>query len=335
MSSNPQETYDSWIKHEIYMRGQYSRINKEMQVFVEELYEDITAKITSDELTEYSKNHYNKILQEIDELIESQYITISEALEDSLTELAVYQSTYAAEFAVTNELLKGLKTPVVVKEELLRALVTDEACDGLEFAEWINREKNSVQQNIKKQIRIGVAAGESNSKIMKRLVGTGATNHIGSTKKKTQANLEAVVRTQAKHATTQATKETFIKSGIAKYVLSAVLDSRTTDTCKNLDGTVHEYAEKGAMHPPFHPNCRTTEMPYIEGADIGETYPQWLARQSPDTQKEALGAGKFKLYLQGMPISKFVDNNYNVMTLEQLKLKEGINDDLIIDNKAA
>ncbi|HHK8643146.1 TPA: minor capsid protein [Vibrio parahaemolyticus] len=330
-----QEAYDNWIKHEIYMRGQYSRINNEMQLFVEQMYEDIVSKITSGELTEYSKNHYNNILQEINELIDAQYVFISDALEDSLTELAVYQSSYAASFAVSNELLKSITTPTVLSDSFIRELIKDEYCDGLEYAEWISREKSHVQKEVKKQIRLGVTSGESNSQIMKRVVGTKATGYIGSTQKKTKANLEAIVRTYAKHANTQATKETFKKNGLTQYILSAVLDSRTTDTCKNLDGTVHTYGEKGEKHPPFHPNCRTTEMPYFEGVDLGETYPQWLARQPAETQKEALGAGKYKLYKQGMPISKFVDNNYNVMTLEQLKLKEGINDNLIIESKAA
>ena len=57
-------------------------------------------------------------------------------------------------------------------------------------------------------------------------------------------------------------KQIAIHNGIEKFVLVAVLDNKTSEICKTLDGTEGFWAtaEIGIDLPPFHPWCRTVAV---------------------------------------------------------------------------
>lgn len=58
-------------------------------------------------------------------------------------------------------------------------------------------------------------------------------------------------------------KKCFDAFGVERYELIAVLDSRTSDICRGMNGKVfstREY-EIGVTAPPFHQHCRTTVSP--------------------------------------------------------------------------
>ena len=66
-------------------------------------------------------------------------------------------------------------------------------------------------------------------------------------------------------------------AGVIKYQFLAVLDSRTSHTCSDLNGEVFktEDATEGENYPPMHPHCRSTTVPYeyadIESDTVNET----------------------------------------------------------------
>ena len=53
---------------------------------------------------------------------------------------------------------------------------------------------------------------------------------------------------------------------------------------------------------------------YVD-ADI--TFDDWLKDQSAETQKEVLGATRYKLFQEGVKINQFVDNG-RVLTIDEL-----------------
>ncbi|HID0855721.1 minor capsid protein [Clostridium botulinum] len=58
----------------------------------------------------------------------------------------------------------------------------------------------------------------------------------------------------------------YIGSGVVKeYEILATLDLHTSKICRLLDGKVFKVSEKeiGVNAPPFHPNYRTTIIPYF------------------------------------------------------------------------
>ena len=101
--------------------------------------------------------------------------------------------------------------------------------------------------------------------------------------------------------------------GIEKYQIIAVIDDRTSDICRSLNGTSYllDDYEVCVTAPPFHPNCRSTTRPYVdeieeslierntrdkETGEVDMTYKEWLEKYKvQDGQDKSKGkrfAGK-------------------------------------------
>jgi SPP1 gp7 family putative phage head morphogenesis protein len=61
----------------------------------------------------------------------------------------------------------------------------------------------------------------------------------------------------------QANKQAFMEANVMKYEVSAVMDRKTSKTCRSLDGEQFDFenAKVGVNYPPFHARCRTTVIP--------------------------------------------------------------------------
>ena len=79
-------------------------------------------------------------------------------------------------------------------------------------------------------------------------------------------NTVRLVRTEYNKILNEASAEACSELGIPKYKILATLDSRTSEICRDEDGKLYNYKDKevGVNFPPFHPNCRTTTIPYFE-----------------------------------------------------------------------
>lgn len=61
-------------------------------------------------------------------------------------------------------------------------------------------------------------------------------------------------------------RDMFHELGVEEYEIVATLDTKTSEICRNLDGTHHPMSEyqAGVTAPPFHCWCRTTTVPYFD-----------------------------------------------------------------------
>lgn len=77
---------------------------------------------------------------------------------------------------------------------------------------------------------------------------------------------EAIVRTDGTNIINNATAKRYIEAGLTKYDFLAHIDSRTTETCKSLNGKTFELKDyqPGTNAPPMHVNCRSTIIPNDE-----------------------------------------------------------------------
>lgn len=83
---------------------------------------------------------------------------------------------------------------------------------------------------------------------------------------------DRLVRTECNYFHNQADAMAYEEMDVDKYVFVAVLDTRTSTICQNLDNKVFELKEKqvGKNYPPMHVNCRSTTRAYM-GAEIEAT----------------------------------------------------------------
>ena len=83
---------------------------------------------------------------------------------------------------------------------------------------------------------------------------------------------DRLVRTECNHFHNQADAMAYEEMDVEKYVFMAVLDTRTSTICQNLDNKVFELKKRhvGENYPPMHPNCRSTTRAYM-GEEIEKT----------------------------------------------------------------
>ena len=129
------------------------------------------------------------------------------------------------------------------------------------------------------------------------------------------------------------------------YEWVSVLDTRTSDICKALDGVKYDLDDPKRRKPPAHPNCRSTITPVLKswkelGLDFDEledstrrdmngkavsselNYGEWLKTQPASVQDEALGKAKADLFRKNdLDMKDFVNRIGEPLTVEQVKEK--------------
>lgn len=306
---------DKTIKHQIAMRGQYTRIAKQAALHLQALKSQVKVELdeamTARNWTAVAR--LRKTFVTIDKLIADEYELMSDTLKRELADLFVYE----AEF--TSKLLGFDFSNSLVTEKLVESIVSNDPFDGKILGEWVDEQKLATQIKIKQTIRLGVLNGLSTAKIVDALYAEPANPFLGA-----KRNAEILVRTASAHVTSQAALKTFERVGFRSYQLSAVLDSRTTPVCRALDGKIYKVSDKGRKVPPFHPGCRTVmiavsdeEPPFTDG------YEDWLSKQSATEQEAILGPARYRLWKSGQPLESFVDlDTHHVIPLDQLRSKE-------------
>lgn len=160
--------------------------------------------------------------------------------------------------------------------------------DGSNYSSrtWANRDKlvNELRTLMPRAIAQGKSVQSS----------AGVLSKIMNTAKNVA---ERLIRTETANILQESTFESYTESGVVgKYRNLATLDKKTSDICKEMDGTEFDLADKevGITAPPFHVNCRTTTVVVFEDfkapdekriardkdgnnilVDADTTYPQW------------------------------------------------------------
>lgn len=83
-----------------------------------------------------------------------------------------------------------------------------------------------------------------------------------------------LIRTEYNALQTSSSIEAYKQANIKQYKISATLDNRTSEICREMDGEIFDVdkAEQGVNCPPFHPNCRTATIPYFAPDEIDEQF---------------------------------------------------------------
>lgn len=268
-------------------------------------------------------------------------------LRDSLKGLSAYASEFHDEtlrLAGTVAQVRAMLSPeaaAVWKAVLQRPLqstgdLLEPFLDG-----WSQR----ALLRMERTIRVGYAQGLSVAQIVAQLRGTAEQHYrdgqLGSI---TKREADAMVRTAIAHVNSAAQMEVYRQNAdmLDGYQWVSILDSRTSATCRSLDGRIFKLG-KGPV-PPIHVNCRSGTLPVVKGmtrrkglrpaeGPYGEhnvrahtTYYEWLKRQPKYFQIDALGPTRAELFRNGgLTPQEFadlqLDKNFQPLTLEQMRRK--------------
>lgn len=276
------------------------------------------------------------------ELLDTGRSRIAGLVEDELQQLAATEGEWQITAWRRHLPVKiELSVPAPAK---LEAILSSQPFEGELLRDWFRSLAASTQQAISRQINIGMMGGESIAEISRRLSGTRARAFTDGVFQTTRRNAEIISRTAAAHVSMAARQITIDSNlSVVKGVLwVSTLDTRTSEICMGLDGKV--FAPDEGPRPPAHFNCRSTiiallkswrelgfdkdELPPSTRASLNGqvperiTYGEWLRNQPLETQVEALGSNKARLFRSGqVEIDRFTDDRGRPLTIKQLRSK--------------
>ena len=134
---------------------------------------------------------------------------------------------------------------------------------GSNFSDRIWSDKDKLISTLEQTIPQGIALGQNPKKVARSIAKTLETKY---------SNAERIARTEMNHVCNDASRDAYkeVPEVLQEYKVVATLDNRTSDICQNQDGQVYKMSEwsEGVTAPPFHPNCRSTTVPYFEDVDL-------------------------------------------------------------------
>ncbi|WP_434681351.1 phage head morphogenesis protein [Pseudomonas sp. R1-18] len=288
-------------------------------------------------LSAYGTRRYEQQIRALQNDLAAVYGSMKGQIQLDLRELSVVESKFSIELmgqVVRPVVQLNTPSPQMIKAAALSEPMKLEARTGVQkisISGALDQFGTKKSAEIIGEIQIGAALGETTPQISRRLAGLHQLQRDQAT---------ALVRTVTNHVAATARMETLnanddILEGKKRI---ATLDGRTSPVCRSLDGTV---VPLSAPSPPFHWNCRTSEIPWLKaeyrreipgstrpsvGPDGAKpvrsntTYQEWLERQPASFQREVLGPSRYALFSKGeLTLDRFVAANGKTLTLDQLR----------------
>lgn len=347
-----QALLDATIRHAVFLERLKAGEVEKFAPFLKEIDRSLRERLNRGDLTAYTIQRLNRLLEEVDTLLLGIFNRFSDQLMLDLVDLANYEAqfeasslTRAAPAAVSFEAITP--TAAAIRSAILTNPLSIRGADGGKLLEpfikdWTTAERNRVTG----AIRQGFFEGQT-SQIIQRLRGTKALKYSDGILAVTDRNATTVVRTSIQHVATQARMETAKANTdvVIKIELVATLDSKTSQICRTLDGKT--FPVDSGPRPPFHPNCRTTFVMvtrlrelFAQGATRASrgadgsgqvsadlTYYEWLTKQPAAFQDQAIGKARGALFRNGgLTTERFselqLDRNFKPLNLEQMKALE-------------
>jgi SPP1 gp7 family putative phage head morphogenesis protein len=152
--------------------------------------------------------------------------------------------------------IKGIKVSYAEIPDATVRQVIKTPWSGIDFSEMVWENKRKLVTNLKRNITLGIIRGENpnkRAKVLQKDMNTAASNAV------------RIMRTEYSATITKASLDSYSSCGVQKYIIVAVLDDRTSEICRSLNGQVFEVQKAviGVNVSPFHPYCRTTIVPVL------------------------------------------------------------------------
>ena len=126
-----------------------------------------------------------------------------------------------------------------------------------------------------------------------------------------------LVMTESAFFASASRKETYDKLEVKQYKILAVLDTKTSTICRDMDGKVFDVKDyqPGMNANPFHANCRTTTTPYFN-----DKFAQQQERSVRDENGKTYYVPTNITYKEWY--NKYVKDNQNVSVKDNTILKQ-------------
>ncbi len=135
------------------------------------------------------------------------------------------------------------------------AAVAGQPFDGFTWQRWGAKLAEDTLGRVESELRQAVALGEGIPDIRKRLEKT-----AGLSKQSAERLARTAINSTANRARVEGLRR-FAGDLVKGWRYTSVLDGRTSDICRGLDGQVFRADDPKIPFPPRHPNCRGVLLP--------------------------------------------------------------------------
>lgn len=255
------ELQDAIIRHSLQLLRLSAGEQREVDQIIRELERELKMLLLSHNISAADKRQIAAIVKEAEALIRPAYGAAAKSLDTHALALIVARHTV--------EVLEDVIPANVFapSAETLASLTKDVMVDGAPTSAWWEKQGEDLGFRFAAQVRQGVINGETNERIVARIVGRGAEPGIMAVARR---NARALVHSSVMSATNDARLATFRRNSalIAGVRWLATLDGHTCARCAALDGQAWDLDGnklKGTkvefQAPPIHWNDRCVLSP--------------------------------------------------------------------------
>lgn len=329
---------DKTIAHSIYLQRYYSSTSKKVMDLLRETEKDLVRQLKTLDLdNQMTIPQIDARLESVRAILNEGYALAGKELISDMHDAAEYEQEW--QIKAVNESTPIVLDMVAVAPVTLFAAVESKPLEGKLIKEWIDKLDQDSYTRIQDAVRMGLVEGQSYNDVVKRITGTKALQYTDGVMALNKRQTQALVSTAMSHATNTARDEFYQENAdLYKGVQwVSTLDQRTSSICQARDGKV--YPLDTGIRPPAHFRCRSAMVPILKSWQaLGlknpsgrtrasmdgqvaqtETYQSWLKKKPAAFQDEVLGQERAKLFRDGTPLDRFVDDSGHTYTLDQLK----------------
>lgn len=238
------------IKHDL--GKEYSRCQKEIQLQLTAMYDEIKAASEDGTLLVSDLYRYNRYYEMVN-VINKQARQLGrkeiQILDNNLTKMYEYSSSAAG---------KSIGFSPIFNQQAARSAVNGIWCsDGKHWSDRIWSQKGLLQQRIQDGMIDIVSRGASKDDLVKMLMRDLNSSWYCA---------DRIARTELSYIQNKACLDKYQEAGIEKYrILGNGNEQEANDPCAELDGQEFylKDAQVGFNYPPLHPNCECAVIAVI------------------------------------------------------------------------
>lgn len=194
----------------------------------------------------------------------------------------IFQESFYYNYYNVQKGINVLLKPVILSNNRINKAIMKKWFGSKTLTERLLANSKLYQKVLGKIFVNGIKKGKAINQIVNEVKNTFGTIDFRN---------RATMRTDSTFVSNEAIWQSYYEIGIEKYQYSAILDDRTSEICKSLDGDIFlmDNAQIGINYPPMHVNCRSSVIPYFDNKfaslfNANEefpknfTYKQWYNR---------------------------------------------------------
>jgi Phage Mu protein F like protein len=330
------ELRDQILKHSLQILRLSAGEQAEVDAVIRQLSGELKTLLQSQVLSEAGKRQIEALIKDAEGLIGKAYKTAGASADTHAIAMVIADKTVEA----LAELGPSALAP---SPERLASLTKDVLIDGAPSSAWWTRQAEDTAFKFAGQVRQGVINGETNERIVQRIVGRQGEPGILDVSRR---NARTLVHSSIMSAMNESRLATYRKNGrfIKGVRWLATLDGITCNRCAALDGNAWDLNGKAIdgtkvnfMAPPIHfgDRCILSPIPNNTlGLDMGKdtrasaqgpitgdtSFDAFLKRLTPAQIELQFGKGRAELLRSGrITVKDLVSGAGRELTLDELR----------------